>query len=74
MADAWGRTVSQRERECARGLASGLFPGRERRWAALEGEEKGEMGAGPGKGIGPRGWLGFSFLFFFFYFPKHFHK
>jgi len=27
-----------------------------------------------GKGLGPGGWLGFLFLFFLFYFPKHFHK
>ena len=74
MADARGPIVSQRERECTRGLATGLFPGRERRWAALEGEEKGERGAGPGKGIGPRVLAEVFFFFLFFYFPKHFHK
>jgi len=65
MADARGQIVSQRERECMRGLATRLFPGRERRWAALEGEEKGERGAGPGKGIGPRvlAEVFFSFIF-----------
>jgi len=64
-AKGWGLLASHRERECARGLATGLFPGRERRWAALEGEEKGERGAGPGKEIGPRGLAGVFFSSFF---------
>ena len=72
MADARGPTVSQRERECARGLATGLFPGCERRWAALEGEEKGERVDGPGKGIRPRGLAEVFFSFFSFIFQSIF--
>jgi hypothetical protein len=64
----WGQSVSRIERE---GWGA-------RCWAEMDevgrgaGEREGEGVLGRGKGIGPR-WLAGVF-FFFFYFPKHFHK